>query len=137
MQRTPAQVYCIVFGVTLIVVGVIGFFAESSFAVGDDAPRGEFIGIFDVNGWHNLVHTASGIAALAFAGSSRGARVFAIGFGAVYAALTLLGLAYGDGSSIFGLVPIDTADNFLHLGIALVGIVAGVMSPEEPEPRPQ
>ena len=58
--RTPAQVYCLVFGAVLVLAGIVGFFTNSSFDTGDDAPRGALIGLFDVNGWHNVVHVLSG-----------------------------------------------------------------------------
>jgi Domain of unknown function (DUF4383) len=127
--RTPAQVYCLVFGVVLVLVAIVGFFTNSSFETGDDAPRDALIGLFDVNGWHNVVHLLSGVVALAVAGSPPSARLFAFGFGGVYVLITILGLAAGDNSTLFGLIPINTEDNFLHLGIAAAGILAGAASP--------
>ena len=56
-----------------------------------------------MNGWHNLVHLLSGVAALAVAGSRVYARLFAFGFGGVYVLVTILGLAAGDNSTLFGL----------------------------------
>jgi hypothetical protein len=129
--RTPAQVYCLVFGVVLVLAAIVGFFTNSSFETGDDAPRDALIGLFDVNGWHNIVHLLSGLAALAVAGSRPIARLFAFGFGGVYVLITILGLAAGDNSTLFGLIPINTEDNFLHLAIAAAGILAGASSPSE------
>jgi len=129
--RTPAQVYCLVFGVVLVLAAIVGFFTNSSFDTGDDAPRDALIGLFDVNGWHNVVHLLSGLAALAVAGSRPGARLFAFGFGGVYVLITILGLAAGDNSTLFGLIPINTEDNFLHLAIAAAGILAGAASPSD------
>lgn len=131
--RTPAQVYCLVFGVVLLLAGLVGFLTNSSFATGDDAPRNALIGLFDVNGWHNIVHALSGVAALAVAGSRTKARLFAFGFGGVYVLVTILGLAAGGNSTLFGLIAVNTEDNFLHLGIALAGILAGAATPSDRE----
>jgi Domain of unknown function (DUF4383) len=129
--RTPAQVYCLVFGVVLVIAGIVGFFTNSSFGTGEDAPRDALIGLFDVNGWHNVVHLLSGLAALAVAGSRPNARLFAFGFGGVYVLVTILGLAAGGSSTLFGLVAVNTEDNFLHLAIAAAGILAGVATPSD------
>ncbi len=123
---TPAQLYALVFGVTLAAVGILGFIADSSFGSGSDVEGSDFI-IFEVNGWHNLVHIASGALGLALFRSVSGARAYALGFGAVYLAVTIWGFV--DGDSVLWLLPVDTADNWLHLAISLAGIAAGLASP--------
>ena len=40
--------------------GIVGFFYNASFGTGDGTARDAVLGILDVNGWHNLVHIASG-----------------------------------------------------------------------------
>jgi hypothetical protein len=124
-ERTPAQLYALLFGAVLLLVGIVGFAADSSFGTGSDVDGSNLIA-FEVNGWHNLVHIASGIAGLALAGTAAGARTFALGFGAVYGVVTLWGFI--DGNSVLGLIPVNTADNFLHLAIAALGIAAGLAS---------
>ena len=133
-ERSPAQLYALIFGVVLVAAGILGFFYESSFSTGDDAPRDAVLGILDVNGWHNVVHIASGIVGLAVAGSYANSRVYALGFGAVYIVVAILGFIYGDGDSIFGLVPINTEDNVLHALIGVAGIGAGMATSAEPAP---
>jgi hypothetical protein len=134
MRKSPAQVYALVFGVTLLLAGILGFFYTADFSTGHDAGRDALIGVFDVNGWHNLVHIASGLLGLALARSWRGAKLYAWGFGTVYLAVAIWGFVIGDGESIAGLIPINTADNFLHLAIALLGIIAALASPSAPAP---
>jgi hypothetical protein len=133
--RTPAQLYALVFGAVLLLVGILGFFVENgaSFAVGQaaEAEKGSLLG-FDINGWHNVVHLASGAVGLLMASSPASARIFAIGFGVVYALVTVLGLALD--SPLLGLIPVNGADNVLHLLIAVIGIAAGLASPREPAP---
>jgi hypothetical protein len=124
-QRTPAQLYSLLFGAVLLVVGIVGFVADSSFDTGGNVQGDDLI-VFEVNGWHNLVHIASGLVGLALARTAAGARAFALGFGAVYLIVTIWGFA--DGESVLGLLPVNDADNFLHLGIAVLGLAAGLAS---------
>jgi hypothetical protein len=127
--RSPAQVYALVIGLTLVVAGIAGFFYSASFSTGDGAERDAVLGILDVNGWHNIVHLASGAVGLLVIGSYGGARAYALGLGAVYLLVTLLGFIAGDGEEIFNLIPVNTEDNFLHLLIGLAGIAAGLATP--------
>jgi hypothetical protein len=123
--RTPAQLYALLFGITLLAVGILGFIADSSFDTGSNVQGSDFI-IFEVNGWHNLVHIASGIAGIALSRRADSARLFALGFGAVYLLVAILGFI--DGNDVLGLIPVDAADNVLHLAIAALGIGAGLAS---------
>lgn len=124
--KTPAQTYALVFGATLLLVGILGFISNSSFDTGSNIQGSDFI-IFEVNGWHNIVHIASGLVGLMLWRNPASARMFALGFGAVYALVTILGFI--DGDSVLGLIPVNTADNFLHLAIAGLGLAAGFASP--------
>ena len=129
VNRTPAQLYALLFGLTLLVAGILGFFVDSSFDVGNGVQGDELIA-FEVNGIHNLVHIASGLLGLAVAGSPANSRLYALGFGAVYLLVTIVGFV--DGEDFLGLFPLNDADNFLHLAIALTGIAAGLASDPDP-----
>ncbi|HWI07764.1 MAG TPA: DUF4383 domain-containing protein [Solirubrobacteraceae bacterium] len=124
-RYTPAQIYSLVFGATLLLVGILGFIAEASFNTGADVDGSNLI-VFEVNGWHNLVHIASGLLGLALWRNAASARSFALGFGAVYLVVTIWGFV--DGNDVLGLIPVNAADNVLHLLIALAGIAAGLAS---------
>lgn len=132
--RSPAQLFALVIGATLVVAGIIGFFYNSSFDVGDDTSRDAVFGILDVNAWHNLVHIASGAVGLALMGSYAGARTYALGLGVVYVLVTILGFIAGDGDEIFNLIPINTEDNILHALIAVSALGAYAATPAEPAP---
>jgi hypothetical protein len=127
-DKTLAQVYAMALGGVLVLVGIVGFLVEPSFGVGDSAQRGTLI-LFDINGWHNVVHLLSGIVGLAMAGTAARARLFSIGYGVVYVLVTILGFVVGDGGLLLSIIPINTADNLLHLVIALTGIGVGLASP--------
>ena len=65
---TPARLYCTLVGAVLVIAGIIGFFYSAGFATGAaevGADTDDVFGILAVNGWHNLVHIALGLLALA------------------------------------------------------------------------
>ena len=133
-ERSPAQLYALIFGVVLVVAGIMGFFYEGSFSTGDDAPRDAVLGILDVNGWHNLVHILTGIIGLVVASSYASSRSYAFGLGLIYIIVAIWGFILGSGDSILSIVPVNTEDNFLHLFIGFAGIAAGMATPAVADP---
>ena len=87
------------------------------------------LGILDVNGWHNLVHIATGALGLLVAGSYGGLARLRAGLRRVYLLVAILGFLVGDGEAIFDLIPVNTEDNVLHLLIGLAGLGAGLATP--------
>ena len=134
-ERSPAQLYALVIGLTLVVAGIAGFFYSASFSTGDGTERDAVLGVLDVNGWDNLVHIASGVVGLAVAGSYAASRGYALGLGVVYLVAAALGFIAGDGDEIFNLIPVSTEDNVLHVLIGIGGVGAGLATPAS-EPRP-
>ncbi len=124
-RRTPAQWYCLLAGLSLLLAGVLGFLANSSFDTGDDVQGGSFIG-FEVNAIHNLIHVASGLVLVGASRARRSARTVAIAFGLVYGIVAIIGLV--DGRDVLGLIPINSADNVLHIALAGLGVLTGVIS---------
>jgi uncharacterized protein DUF4383 len=120
-DTTPAQLYAGVFGAVLLIVGIVGFFVNAKFGTGS-RPPGDDLLLFRVNGWHNVVHIASGVLGLALARTAGGGRLFALGFGIVYGVVTVYGLIAG--TNVLGLVAVNGADNVLHLLIAVSGLAA-------------
>ena len=127
-DRTPVQNVARLLGIVFLLVGILGFVPgvttelyEGLDFAGDDS-QAELLGIFQVSVLHNIVHLLFGVAGLALAGTSSGARMYLLGGGALYLALWLLGLIGG-----LDWVPANTADNWLHLvlGVAMIG--AGVV----------
>jgi hypothetical protein len=138
-ERSPAQVYALVIGAVLVLAGILGFFYEASFAVGEDDVKADAVlGILDVNGWHNVVHLASGVAGLALAGSYAGARSYALGLAVVYTVVAVWGFVLGDNEAILNFVPVNTEDNVLHALIAVAGFAAYAATPsvQAPSTRP-
>jgi hypothetical protein len=132
-ERSPAQLYALIFGVVLVAAGIIGFFYSAAF--GSPGKVDAVLGILDVNAWHNIVHIATGaLGLLAFAGGYDYARKYAYGLGAVYIVVAIWGFIIGDGSNILGFIPVNTEDNFLHLLIGIAGIGAGLATPATETP---
>ena len=75
-----------------------------------------------VNVVHNIVHLLFGVVGIPPAKTASGARTFLIGGGIVYAVLWIYGLVIDLGSEA-NFVSMNTADNWLHLGLS-VGMIA-------------
>src|SRR5919199_3781432 len=118
--RTPAQLYALLVGGVLVVAGIIGFFYSSTF--GSPGKVDDVFGILSVNGWHNVVHIATGALGLLALGYA--ARLYAGGLGVVYIAVAVWGFIIGSGDSILSIVPVNTEDNILHLLIGAAGLGA-------------
>ena len=125
MDRTPVQNVARLVGIVFLLVGIAGFlpgittnlYDGLEFA-GDDGTA-ELLGLFQVSVLHNLVHGLFGIAGLALAATSSGARTYLVGGGAIYLGLTVLGILGGG-----DWIPVDDADNWLHLllGAGMIGL---------------
>jgi hypothetical protein len=129
---TPARLYATVVGAVLVVAGIIGFFYNSTFT-SDKSVHDDVFGILSVNGWHNVVHIATGALGLLLARSF--AREYAFGLGVVYIVVAIWGFIIGSGDSILSIVPVNTADNVLHLVIGLAGLAAGAATRSLAAPR--
>ena len=108
----------VVFGILFLVIGVLGFVPSMT-------PNGLLFEYFQVNSAHNIVHLLTGVVAL-FAGLSGAVASlwFFRLFGLVYAAVALHGFIR-PGDMILGVIANNTADTWLHAGIALVSLLIG------------
>lgn len=128
---SPARLYCTLVGAALVIAGIIGLFYSSGFDTGVSGVAGDtddLFGVLSVNGWHNLVHIALGLLALAVAGSATGARNYCLAVGLLYVVLAIWGFVDSDGI-LLGILPVNNEDNFLHLILGLVGVAAGAATP--------
>jgi hypothetical protein len=122
---TPARLYAASVGATLVVAGIVGFFYSASF--GSPGQVDDAFGIFAVNGWVNVLHILTGALGLLMAGYA--SRQYALWLGVLYLAIALWGFAIGGGESIIGLLPVNTANNILHLVIGALGVGAALSTP--------
>ena len=133
MQRTPVQDAARVAGVAFLLVAVAGFvpglttnlYDGLEFAGAEGSSK--LLGVFAVSVLHNIVHGLFGLAGLALAQTPGGARTYLVGGGGLYLALFLLG-AVGGGDWL----PANRADNWLHLGLGLGMIGAGIVAVRRP-----
>lgn len=118
------------FGVVFLLVGILGFVPGvtsnvDQLAAGGHHSEAELLGLFQVSVLHNVVHLLFGVAGLAAAARPRLAPAYLVGGGVVYAVLTVYGLVV-DQSFKANFVPLNTADNWLHAGLAVAMVLAGV-----------
>ncbi|MBP2371780.1 DUF4383 domain-containing protein [Pseudonocardia parietis] len=129
VRRSPVQLAAAVVGVVFLLVGILGFIPGVTTNYGDLTWAGHhsgalLFGLFAVSVLHNLVHLLFGIAGIALARSAPAARNFLIIGGVIYALLWIYGLVI-DHSSAANFVPVNDADNWLHLGLAIAMIGLG------------
>lgn len=129
---SPARLYATVTGAALIVAGIVGFFYSASF--GSPGEVDDALGIFAVNGWANVLHILAGALGLLMAGYA--SRQYALWLGAAYLVIALWGFALGSGEAILGCLPVNTADNILHLTIGALGIAAALSTPVAKKGKP-
>jgi hypothetical protein len=126
------QLVAVVAGVVFLAVGVLGFvpgvtteFDTMTFAGHESEAM--LLGVFQVSVLHNVVHLLFGVVGLVLGLRSVGAaRAFLVGGGFVYLALWLYGLLI-DHDSTANFVPVNGADQWLHLGLAVGMIVLGAL----------
>ncbi|CAA9372818.1 MAG: hypothetical protein AVDCRST_MAG75-232 [uncultured Propionibacteriaceae bacterium] len=129
--RTQVQKAATAVGIVFLAVGVLGFipgitsnFSDMKFA--GHTSDALLLGLFQVSILHNIVHLLFGAAGLVMAKTISGARNYLVGGGIVYLVLFLYGLIVGNNSAA-NFVPLNGADDLLHLVLGLGMIALGVV----------
>jgi uncharacterized protein DUF4383 len=130
--RTPVQTAALAVSVVFLLVGVLGFIPGITTDYGNMTFAGHhsdahLLGVFQVSVLHNIVHLLFGLLGLAMARTASDARLYLIGGGAIYLVLWLYGLVVGQDSSA-NFVPLNTADDWLHLLLGLGMIALGLLT---------
>ncbi|GLZ28926.1 membrane protein [Lentzea sp. NBRC 105346] len=125
VQRAAASV-----GAVFGLVGILGFIPGvttdyDSMTIAGQESHAMLLGVFMVSVLHNVVHLLFGVAGLLLARTATGARSFLIVGGAIYLVLWLYGLLI-DKASDANFVPLNNADDWLHLVLGLGMIALGV-----------
>ncbi len=109
-----AKKSALVFGIIFLLVGILGFIPNGIVGMG---------ATFETNTLHNVIHLVFGlilvwIAVKSPAKSSMTLKVVGI----IYLILAIVGFIQG--TTVLGIVPVNSADNWLHL---VLGIVIGAL----------
>jgi len=119
-----AKTLGMLFGLVFLAIGILGF-------VPGVTKDEMLLGIFMVNTVHSIVHIASGAVFLIASMSGAGAaRLWFQIFGLVYAVVAVMGFVVGNGM-IFNLISNNTADTWLHVGLAAVMLLIGFGTPKQ------
>jgi len=115
-------------GVMFVAVGVLGFVPGVTTGFDDLDIAGhesgaKLLGLFQVSVLHNLVHMGYGLAGMALAKTYLSAARYFLYGGIIYLVLFLYGLVIDKDSSA-NFVPLNSADNLLHVGLGagMIGI---------------
>jgi hypothetical protein len=138
--RSVAQYGALAFGAAFLLVGILGFipgittdYDDMAFA-GTDS-QAELLGVFQVSVLHNIVHLLFGALGLWAARTWTTARIFLLAGGAVYLVLFVYGVLV-DRDSDANFVPVNSADDWLHVALAIgmlaVGLLAGRRWEDDP-----
>lgn len=114
-------------GAVFLLVGILGFIPGittnyESLGMAGHGSAALLLGIFQVSVLHNLVHILFGVAGILMARTPAQAKGFLLYGGIVYLVLWLYGLLVGHDTPA-NFVPVNNADNWLHLVLGL-GMVA-------------
>lgn len=128
--RSLLQVFAALMGLTFLLGGVGGFIPgvtsnyDELSLFGTDS-RAELLGLFRVSILHNIVHLLFAVGLLAAARASW-SKLYLLGGGVAY----LLFVAYGflvEEESDANFLPLNDADNLLHVGLSLAMILLGLV----------
>nr|WP_243420899.1 DUF4383 domain-containing protein [Micromonospora globispora] len=137
--RAPVRRAATGVGVIFLLIGVLGFVPGVTSNFGGLSLAGHqsdarLLGVFQVSVLHNVVHLLFGVAGLAMSRTVTGARTFLVGGGAIYLVLWLYGLVV-DQRSAANFVPVNGADNWLHLLLGVGMIALGLLTRRDPNRR--
>jgi hypothetical protein len=123
-------------GTAFIVVGILGFIpgvTEHWHGTGGMGFSGlhshaELFHVFRVSVFHNGLHLLLGLVGLVCAFTPLTAELYLLAGGVAYLALSIFGFVI-DRDTSANFVPVNSADNWLHLGLAAGMIVLGLVLP--------
>ncbi|PRY14530.1 DUF4383 domain-containing protein [Kineococcus rhizosphaerae] len=133
VHRPAVSRAALVVGLAFLVVGVLGFVPGITTNYGSLAGAGHhsmamLLGVFQVSVLHNLLHLGLGLVGVLLSHSATLAKAYLVLGGIAYLVLWIYGLVVDQQSSA-NFVPLNTADDWLHLGLGLGMVVLGLVLP--------
>jgi len=129
-DRQPMQVFAAAMGAAFLLAGIGGFipgvtsnYDQLEFAGPESGAK--LLGLFQVSILHNIVHLLFAVGLIAAARYSW-SRLYLLVGGAAYLGVLLYGLLV-DHDSDANFLPVNDADNVLHVVLALAMIALGVL----------
>ena len=125
-------------GIAFVAVGVMGFIpgttegitageADSGAHLAGHGSDNFLFGVFHVSALHNVLHLGLGLLGIALAAKAGLAKAYLLGGGVIYLVLFAFGILVADRDIPANFIPLNWADNWLHLGLAVVMIALGVV----------
>lgn len=138
-RRRPVQTFALLVGVVFLLVGLLGFIpgvTQHYEHLGFAGPHSEalLLGVFQVSVLHNLLHLLFGVWGVVASRRGGASRAFLVVGGFAYLLLWVYGsfVQADEGSEgATNFVPLNAADNLLHLclaaGMILLAVIATAM----------
>jgi hypothetical protein len=129
-DRSLLQILAALFGLAFLLAGIGGFIPgltsnyDELSLLGTDS-NAKLLGLFRVSVLHNLVHALFGVGLLAAARASW-SKLYLLGGGLAYLGVVAYGFIV-DQSSDANFLPVNDADNLLHVGLSLGLVGAGLV----------
>ena len=129
--RSLMQTLAAVFGATFLLAGIGGFIPGvtsnyDELELWGPESGAKLLGLFEVSIVHNIVHLLFAVGLLAAARYSS-SRLYLLGGGLTYLVVVLYG-AFVEKESDANFLPLNDADNLLHLVLGLGMIAGGVVA---------
>jgi hypothetical protein len=117
-----AQMFALVAGVILTVVGVVALIVNADFHTGTGIVTDKLL-FMDVNGWSGLLMLLTGVVLVAASRVAGAARKACVGVGVVYLIVTIWSLFT---ASVIGMFPVNDMTATVYAAIGVLGVTAGL-----------
>ncbi|MDP9395954.1 MAG: DUF4383 domain-containing protein [Actinomycetota bacterium] len=124
--RELPQLVALGFAAVYVVVGLVGFLVTGFSGFAEPNTDRQLLG-FELNPFHNVGHLVTGMTGLLLARTLGGARAYGWVLVASHVGLLVFGLLYANQDTPLNFFSFNVADNVLHVGVILVGLVIALL----------